>query len=358
MSGDKKHIVTAEELMAFMDGQLDEARRKAVEGHLKTCLECRSLLESLELAEREATRAEKVEAPEGYFQTFASRVANRIAGQELSPSRRPWLLRWGWMPAAAAAAFAAIIVLSHGFYEQPRTYEAAMKRRLIPIPIAPEPRVPETVAVLETYYEEAPVAPAAGGEPSEKDRMAASGAAQPPLPAAAPPAASEAARPSEDAAPAVSRSRASSSPGPVNVAGAPAATPPAKEVSESKVKMAAAGEVKSAEPALEIADKAQPQGPATLTEDRDGERGRKEDGPPAEVDREDDAATGLLPPRRRLVRVRQVGASRVLLPSEPAEGLCPAPEVAAVEAIVIHLPNGGGSPPPEVEPALRICLPQ
>lgn len=361
MSGKDGHIIPPEELMAFLDGQLNLARRKAVEEHLKTCPECRSLLESLELAEQEVARVEMVEAPEGYFATFASRVANRIARKELAPKGRPWLLRWGWMPAAAAAAFAAVIVLSHGFYEQPQVYQAVLKRRAIPIPIAPEPRVPETVAVLETYYEEAPSTPAAEGASSEKDRLAASGAAQP-----APAAASKTDEIMADEVSSVARTRAASTPGLVDMTGAPAAPPDAPRPSsvqaptpEAKGRMAASGERKSAAaPALEIADKTQQPEPAPQPGDRDETKAKKEDERLAEADREGEAVTGLLPPRRRLVRLRQIGASRVLLPAEPVPGACPVPDVAEIEAIVIHLPNGGGVPPPELGPALRICVPQ
>lgn len=339
--------------MAFMDGELNLIRRKAVEEHLKTCPECRAMMESLELAESEVAKAEKVEAPDGYFTSFASRVANRIAGRELATARRPWILRWGWMPAAAAAAFAAVMVLSHGFYDQPLVRQVNLERKVIPIPIAPEPRAPETAAVLKSYYEEAPVAPATGIEPSERDRTAASGAARP-----APPVSSEVAEISANEVSAVTRTRAISSTGLVEMAGSPASPPSAADVSDAKAKRAAADELRSAEPALEIADKTQPQEPATSPGDMDEVMAKKEDEHLSEANRKGDATGRLLPPRGRLVRIRQVGGSRVLLPVEPAPDSCPEPEVAAVEAIVIHLPNGGETQPPEVEPALRICLPQ
>jgi len=61
----------------------------AVEGHLKACSECRSLLETMDLAERAVARAESTEPPEGYFANFASRVANRIAGESLATRPPP-----------------------------------------------------------------------------------------------------------------------------------------------------------------------------------------------------------------------------------------------------------------------------
>lgn len=357
MNRDKKHIVAPEDLMAFMDGQMDGERRKAVEEHLKTCLECRSLLESLELAEREVARAERVEVPEGYFTTFASRVANRIARKGLAPARRPWLLRWGWVPAAAAASFAVVMVLSHGFYDRTPMQEAALKRHVIPIPIAPEPRVPETAAVLETYYEEIPAVPAAEGISPEKDRLSASGSAQPAPATTAPSAAPEAAKVSSDEAAAVAGTRVTPAPGLVDMSSAPSA-PPAAAAPDAKRKMASASERKSAaEPALEIAEKSQPLESAPELGDRD--KARKDEERLAEDNRVARTATGLLSPKRRMVRIRQAGVSRVLLPCEPEKDTCPTSEVAAVEAVVIHLPNGGGeTPPPEVEPAVRICLPQ
>lgn len=346
MSENIKHIISPEELMAFMDGQIGEARRRAVEEHLKACPQCRSMLESLELAEREAVRAEEVEAPEGYFKTFASRVANRIAREELAPVRRPWLLRWGWMPAAAAAAFAVVMVLSHGLFDQPIVQEAALKRQIIPIPIAPEPRIPETVAVLETYYEEAPAAPATEGAPSEKDKPAASGVAQP-----APVAAAPAVEISADEVSSVSRTRAASSPGLVDLSGAPSAPTALDAKSKS------AGVVKRSAPdaSLETAEKTQPpSAPTTPSEAKESEPAKSDD-----RDKTEPAHPQLtMEARRRLVRIRQVGASRVLLPPEPPADSCPAPVVSTVEAIVIHLPNGDKSTEPGVEPAVRLCLPQ
>jgi hypothetical protein len=313
-------------------------------------------LESLELAERQVARAEKVEAPEGYFATFSSRVANRIAGRELAQAPRPWLLRWGWMPAAAAAAFAAVMVLSRGFYDQPMVRQAALERKVIPIPIAPEPRVPETVAVLETYYEEATAMPAAESASSEKDRLAASGSARP-----APEASAPAAEISADEVSAVSRTRAASSPGLVDLSGAPSApaAPPSSAPAttpDAKLKIAGSVAKRSAPEAfLETEVKAQPPStPAPLIVAKETEPAKSDDRDKAERARPPVMAEA----KRRLVRIRQVGASRVLLPGEPEEDICRAPDVAAVEAIVIHLPNGGQSPPPEVGPALRICLPQ
>jgi hypothetical protein len=356
MSGKEKHIIPPEELMAFMDGQLNLARRKKVEKHLKTCPECRSLLESLELAERQVARAEKVEAPEGYFATFSSRVANRIAGRELARAPRPWLLRWGWMPAAAAAAFAAVMVLSRGFYDQPMVHQAALERKVIPIPIAPEPRVPETVAVLETYYEEATAVLAAESASSEKDGLAASGSSQP-APAAAP----NTDEISADEVSAVSRTRAASTPGLVDMAGAPSApaAPPSSAPAttpDAKLKIVGSVAKRSAPQAfLEAEVKTQPPStPAPLPEAKELEPVKSDD-----RDKVERAGVPVMAEaKRRLVRIRQVGASRVLLPGSEPPDTCSLPDVSSIEAIVIHLPDGGQSPPPEIEPALRICLPQ
>lgn len=355
MSGKNGHIIPPEELMAFLDGQLNLVRRKAVEEHLKTCPECRSLLESLELAEQEVARVEKVEAPEGYFSTFASRVANRIARKELAPKSRPWLLRWGWMPAAAAAAFAAVIVLSHGFYEQPRVFETARKRQVIPIPIAPEPRVPETVAMLETYYEGgAPETPGAPATAAEKDLSLASGTS--PMPATAPPvvgaAADEVSAPEE-----LAGAKARTAPGVVDMTRA--STPkPSAEASAPSGKTAGPGARKSGYAVLdESAPKAQPTAPA-LPPAKDKEMAEWDDDRvewKAEVPAPTPADYAA---KRKAVRSRRVSAGSVLLPAAQEPDTCALPDVSGVEAIVIHLPNGGQPPPPDVGQALRICIPQ
>jgi hypothetical protein len=62
--------------------------------------------------------------------------------------------------------------------------------------------------------------------------------------------------------------------------------------------------------------------------------------------------------KRKAVRSRRVSAGSVLLPAAQEPDTCALPDVSGVEAIVIHLPNGGQPPPPDVGQALRICIPQ
>lgn len=87
-----------EQLSALLDGELDEAERRALEEHLSGCAACREYLADL-TAIREAM--EVVPAPEGFAQSVADRVAHteQDAGRKVIPWRR-----WGLLAACCALA--------------------------------------------------------------------------------------------------------------------------------------------------------------------------------------------------------------------------------------------------------------
>jgi hypothetical protein len=95
-----------ERLSAWLDDELAVAERAEVDAHLATCAECRSLLADM-AAVGEMAREQSLEAPPGYFESFAGRVRTRIEASQTSPRaggrpRASWRVpAWTWAAAAA-----------------------------------------------------------------------------------------------------------------------------------------------------------------------------------------------------------------------------------------------------------------
>src|SRR5262245_55206699 len=71
--------LTEDQLSAFADGALAERERSACEAHLAACEACRTRLAELSALDESLTRALEHDPGEAYFETFADRVAARIA---------------------------------------------------------------------------------------------------------------------------------------------------------------------------------------------------------------------------------------------------------------------------------------
>lgn len=316
-----KHPITPEELMAFWEDQLDPHRRRTVAEHLKICPECQTLLEGLQLAEQELARAEQVEAPEGYFDSFASRVANRIAGKRLAPARRPWLLRWGWLPAAATAALALVLIFSHELYRTPPVYESAQSKVTIPIPIAPEPRSPE-----ELYREELVIT--SGQAP---DTVVSP---QPFLPQAG-----------ASHTPEVAAQRLAAEP--------PEATDRQLEDKKSKSLVSATGRPAASAPSPQPVSivSAEPPKKSEAEEARDATSASR-----VISTREADQNTPSRTIVRKILTRKIPRQERFYQPQD--DDTCSPVAATYIQVVVIHLPDGGQTPPPQVEPALVLRLAQ
>lgn len=94
------HVV--EQLSAFLDGELPERERTAVAQHLDACAQCTAHLDELAAVDRLAASV-PVEAPEGYFDGFASRVRDRVR----KPRRRSFAAPM-WVLTAAATLLLAV----------------------------------------------------------------------------------------------------------------------------------------------------------------------------------------------------------------------------------------------------------
>ena len=123
MNKPNQHTFTPEQIGAYYDGQLAETERLELEQHLKQCPACQAVLTELSLVDSSVQKAEGVSAPDGYFQTFGSAVANRIAQQKLAPQKEVKRFSWGWITAAAALASLGLVLIS-GNLTKPRLYRA------------------------------------------------------------------------------------------------------------------------------------------------------------------------------------------------------------------------------------------
>ncbi|MCU0607310.1 MAG: zf-HC2 domain-containing protein [Candidatus Edwardsbacteria bacterium] len=302
------HACSFEQLQAFADGALDDALTRAVERHLADCGECRAAVDRLRALAAGIERAESPDAPAGYFDTFNSRVASRIAAAKrpvplLRKLRLAW---WGLVPAAAAAALALVVSLDH----EPRT---AM-RQLV--------RIPSPAAVkTETADWPTPDEMAAGGDQREQagtrnDEIAAPAAPAMTSPAAAPP------RPE-----ALALSGAADK---EETAGGERAMKRAAAKSSPAAAMEYDRAVADAQAAPAAEEKSRPAPPA---------------------DTAPGTAVAMVPAGPAMIMAAKDAPAPVF--EQP-----PAPrEVGEVRVIVIHLPDGASfCPAPEIASAIRIGL--
>jgi hypothetical protein len=89
-----------ERLGAYLDAELPSEERAEVSAHLRECPRCARLLEEMTTVD-DAARSLSVEAPEGYFDAFPSRLRQRL---------RPAVPRRFTMPAWTLAAAAALLL--------------------------------------------------------------------------------------------------------------------------------------------------------------------------------------------------------------------------------------------------------
>jgi hypothetical protein len=124
----ERHEIDLKQLHLYVDGQLDPRARAAVDAHLGHCPECRGLVAQLTNLERAVAEAECPSAPEGYFDTLASRVAGGIARRKMEKRRKSGgiVLRWLGVPLAAAATIILAVIMSNNMFlqtERPASFE-------------------------------------------------------------------------------------------------------------------------------------------------------------------------------------------------------------------------------------------
>jgi hypothetical protein len=139
-------------LSAYLDGELPETERRAIDGHLSACASCARHLAELAAIEALARDAGAPEAPPGYFDALPSRVRARIRAPRRAVSPL-WLL-----PLAAGIMVAVLAppVLRDNEERAPAAPAVAADRAREPARDAPVP-----AAIPPAEREEAP--PGHGG---------------------------------------------------------------------------------------------------------------------------------------------------------------------------------------------------
>jgi Putative zinc-finger len=127
----------AERLGLFLDGELPADERAAIASHLRECAACARRLEELTAVD-DLARSLTVEAPQGYFDDFPSRVRSRLRAPAKARLRPPV-----WSFAAAAALL--LGVLTPIVWHQMQTPVVPAKSDAAPPPAA-EPAAPQTQA--------------------------------------------------------------------------------------------------------------------------------------------------------------------------------------------------------------------
>ena len=347
MKSKTKHTVPPEELMAFIDGQLEKGRRDQVAAHLNGCPECRSLLETLGSVDQRVAEVEKAEAPEGYFDTFASRVSSRIAQRRLTAARpRPaWFLRWGWMPTAAVVVLAVVVVMSIDYRREMNLGTQRLAEKAVPKPL------PETKSVEKGQsHLAAPAVRPSAAPPAEVARdkeIAAVPVATPP----ATPAAGIVGTTDElvESQPDLAASRVETAPAPA-LAGKMSSAKEKKEVDLAKAAGYASEEAKTA-PSTRTTE---PDPAAPPAMDLELRRSAAARAPAVAGPAKSDAGKSKDARQPRLARTKPRVGDTVVRNAAAALDVGPA-DVSEVEAIVIYVPDHNDSlPPPEVRRTIRI----
>jgi hypothetical protein len=132
-----KAHAAAEQLSAYLDAELADDQRTAVEAHLRECADCARHLEEL-LAVDATARAVAVDAPAGYFESFPGRLRARLEDRR---SRR--VPAWA-LAAAAGLALAVITPLTLQRRDSPAATQS------LPKPEAPLRGAASTPATVAT----------------------------------------------------------------------------------------------------------------------------------------------------------------------------------------------------------------
>lgn len=112
------------ELVAFSDGELDEAARERVAAHLAECAECKALAADLSVLSTALSAGQEISPSVG----FESRLREKLEGFKSGKSRAPVGQRLLPFPALAAAAVVVGILLGGRIFRTPASNESGLAR--------------------------------------------------------------------------------------------------------------------------------------------------------------------------------------------------------------------------------------
>jgi len=104
----EKHVVEPEELQAYLDGELEAARRAEVEKHLHACAECGAVVRDLKQVSQTLQRWQVEPAPATLRAPIVEDAPVRSAPPVLETPTAPW---WRWRPLVYGLGAATVLVL-------------------------------------------------------------------------------------------------------------------------------------------------------------------------------------------------------------------------------------------------------
>ena len=99
-----EHVDTV--LSAWLEGDLGDDDRRAVDAHLRECLRCASLVRDIENIRRDATKLPEMAPSRDLWEGIAARIEAPVI--ELKPRQAPTPARRTWQMAAAAVVLMAV----------------------------------------------------------------------------------------------------------------------------------------------------------------------------------------------------------------------------------------------------------
>lgn len=127
-----KHQKIKNLLGAYLDGELDEEKRKIIEEHLKVCNECAEELEALRLLDKKV-KEEKVPLPPGdYWNNFSGRVMEKLKQKRSPGFFFAKLPRLKWELAGGVVLILLTFIVSRHIIEEKGLEWISNKREIVP----------------------------------------------------------------------------------------------------------------------------------------------------------------------------------------------------------------------------------
>jgi len=128
----------ADQLVSYLEGELLEPTRLALEAHAATCAECGSLLADLDAIRREAAALPTLQPSRDLWTGITARIDTPVVALEDARRTRPAIMRRAWLrPAVAAAALVLVTAgVTHYFTRASIESDTLAAGRGQPSPVA------------------------------------------------------------------------------------------------------------------------------------------------------------------------------------------------------------------------------